>query len=59
MRMDRIRVWRSPESEAVVRALENLQQLSARTQDDKETEKHVETRYISETVKKGTTNVEQ
>ncbi len=57
--MDRIRVWRSPESEAVVRALENLQQLSARTQDDKETEKHVETRYISETVKKGTTNVEQ
>lgn len=48
-----IRVWRCEEDAAIVRALENLQQLAARTQDDKEETKFEQTRYIQETVTEG------
>lgn len=56
-----IRVWRSPENEAVARALQNLQDLASGIKDvkDEAEEKHGETRYISEVTAEGTTNVEQ
>lgn len=57
-----IRVWRCEESEAVARALQNLQDLASGIKDVKdeaEAEKHVETGYISEVTAEGTTNVEQ
>ena len=57
--MDRIRVWRSQESEAVARALQNLQDLASGIKDVKdETEatKHESIGYIQKTVTEGITN---
>ena len=56
-----IRVWRCEESEAVVRALQNLQELSlgvknTEIDEDEAEEEYEQTRYISATVKEGKTN---
>lgn len=46
MRMDRIRVWRSPENEAVARALQNLQDLASGIRDTENEQVEVkETEY--------------
>ena len=51
--MDKIRVWRSPESEAVVRALQNLQELSTRMKDDTEAQEYESIEPIQAIIEKG------